>query len=441
MQQKRIGICRRTSISAGIFFAVCLFAAGANAASAGIAGHVVINEIQVDSIAGAGGTDDDWVELYNPTAAAVNLEGWSIQKASGSGGTLVNQPLSGTIQAGGYFLVVRDGATTSQSLRDIADLLAPDAFSIANNNIVYLVNDQTAIANNLTDPNIVDFAGFGIAAYYEGTAAAPGISETKSISRVPDGEDTDQNSIDFVIRDNPTPQHSVAVSQNSIGGTVVLTVTPGTQAVKDISATGANIEFSVNSDGQAKIRYGLDSTYGSETDFSAFSENTARTISLTGLQCGTLYHYSVFAENSLGTENDSTADAVFETLPCGLMLNSLVMTKTQAKANNQYADGWEWKFNLTVWNMGETKLKMKFDAWTGPAALDAGSNMEFSSDNGATWMPIGGNGAYPAIGADISQTDLSPDDGRQVEMIVRMKVPHGTLAGYYDSNYGILTEQ
>ena len=57
-----------------------------NQAAAGLADHAVINEVSIDSLVGAGGTEDDWIELYNPTAAAIDLSGWSLQKAAATGG-------------------------------------------------------------------------------------------------------------------------------------------------------------------------------------------------------------------------------------------------------------------------------------------------------------------------------------------------------------------
>ena len=66
--------------------------------------------------------------------------------------------------------------------------------------------------------------------------------------------------------------------------------------------------------------------------------------------------------------------------------------------------------------------------------------MQFSVNNGVNWFDISANGAYPALAADISGVDTSAETGRQVKIKVRMKVPVGTIAGNYNSNYGILTE-
>jgi hypothetical protein len=379
------------------------------------------------------------VELYNPTGEAVSLAGWSIQKFSSTGSTGYNQPLTGTIPANGYFLIVRNAAATSRALKDEADLLANDAFSLANNNIVYLSNAAGTIVPGVNDPNIIDLVGFGTASYFEGAAAAPGITETRSIARQPEGEDTDQNSQDLVIINTPTPTNSAA-GDDDVSGTVLLTITPGDVPVKNITPTSAEFVFSTNADGIAQIKYGLTAAYNNSTAEESITANMERSIYLTGLECGQTYHYAIYAETADGNENDTTADATFATLPCGIAIDSLTMTRTAAKANNKFADGWEWQFNITVWDLSETGLFMKFNQWSGPAALNAGGNMEYSVDDGAVWRSLDANNTYPGAALAIGSIDLSASAGRQVKIIVRMKVPVGTKAGTYSSSYGILTE-
>jgi hypothetical protein len=429
-------------LGAFLFLFLLLVGGSTSKTRAGLADHMVINEVSIQGSADAGGVNDDWVELYNPTSQAVNLTGWSIQKTTSSGGSLEKTALSGSIPATGYFLIVRNNASTTQSLKDAADVLASnDTFSLAANNIIYLVNDNDDIASttNPTDPNIVDFVGLGSAVVYEGAVAALNPGAGKSIARIPPGEDTDQNSTDFQLQNNPTPTSS-GLGDDDIGGTVLLTITPDAAPAQNITSIGAQIVFQVNATGTAQVKYGLDTAYASSTALQAVSANATTTISLTNLVCSTTYHYVIYAENTAATENDTTADATFTTSPCGITLDSLVMTKATAKANNQYADGWQWEFNITVWNLNEAALKMKFNQWSGAGALDAGGNMQYSVDSGANWRAVATNATYPAEALDISGIDNSAAAGRQVKITVQMKVPLGTTAGYYSSSYGILTE-
>ena len=56
----------------------------ANPAPPGIANHVVISEFSGGNGSGTAATDE-FVELYNPTDAAVDLGGWMVQYKIGHG--------------------------------------------------------------------------------------------------------------------------------------------------------------------------------------------------------------------------------------------------------------------------------------------------------------------------------------------------------------------
>ncbi len=430
-------------LSAGIFLLFSIFVYFANTPSvqADQADHLLINEIQIDSISGTGGSSDDFVELYNPTGSDVILDTWSIQKHSKSSTSPISKfSLSKTIPAGGYFLIVRGNASTSQSLKDMADVLIPSSFSIASDNVVFLVNDDAKIENQ-EDNNIVDYVGMGDSEVFEGSASASNPGETKSITRVIKGEDSDDNSADFKILSTPSPQNSSFVEDSPyLDGTVLVTIIPSDPAVQDITPSSARIVFAVNSAGLARVDFGLDDTYGNFSLDEIILANTETSIDLSGLSCGSLYHYSIYAENSDASDSYATTDASFSTLPCGISIDAISMTKTSARANDDYVEGWAWEFDITVWDLTETSLKMKFGAWTGDDNLDAGANMQFSVD-GVDWIDIDANDTYSTLGADINMIDEDlVNAGRQVNIQVRMKIPVGTSAGVYNSNYGIFTE-
>jgi len=67
---------------------------------------VVINEVAWGGTAFS--SNDEWIELYNPNSFPVNLAGWKLSSTDGS--PTIN--LTGSIPAGGYFLLERTDETT-----------------------------------------------------------------------------------------------------------------------------------------------------------------------------------------------------------------------------------------------------------------------------------------------------------------------------------------
>ncbi|MFY9493042.1 MAG: lamin tail domain-containing protein [Minisyncoccia bacterium] len=101
------------------------------------AGAVLINEVAW--MGTAANSADEWVELRNTTSAAVDLAGWGLYEAGGS--TLIIN-LSGTIAAGGYYLIER---SDDNSVSDVAaDVAGPFSGSGLNNSGEYLVLKNSA---------------------------------------------------------------------------------------------------------------------------------------------------------------------------------------------------------------------------------------------------------------------------------------------------------
>lgn len=83
---------------------------GTNCGRSSSGGDVVINEVfyRVDTAHGAE-PDNQWIELYNGSSAAVDLSGWRIGSASG-----MRMLPAGTRLAAGAYLVVSDAPSTMQ---------------------------------------------------------------------------------------------------------------------------------------------------------------------------------------------------------------------------------------------------------------------------------------------------------------------------------------
>lgn len=175
--------------------------------------HLVISQIY-----GGGGNAgavyaNDYVELYNPTNTTFNITGWSLQYGSATGISWTNrQAIGGSISPGNYYLVKLGAGTVGDGAPLPASQISGSINMSATTGKVALVNNSELLSGGCplgSDPNIVDFVGYGPDANCrEGAANAPQPSATQAIFRVNGGEtDTDQNGTDFVAA-APNPRQT-----------------------------------------------------------------------------------------------------------------------------------------------------------------------------------------------------------------------------------------
>jgi len=211
-----------------LFLALFITLMSTPAAAAQVASHVLISEIQADSIPGTGGIEDDWVELYNPTDTPIDLaaSNYRLEKTQSAANPdivmRIGDPADGSYPGGtiipafGFYLIVRDEA--SQSLRDMADAIGTrDEFVWSGTD--YTLYLGTGSIGSDTDPDIVDKLGFGSSATYYETSPAPDIPEGESLQRKTSQSvnyngingpawDSDENIADFFVQSAPFPQNS-----------------------------------------------------------------------------------------------------------------------------------------------------------------------------------------------------------------------------------------
>lgn len=183
-------------------------------APAADSGHVVINEAYVNGGSTNAPYTHKFVELYNPTDAPVDLTGWSLQYRSATGTAASNNvvSLSGTIQPGEHYLVAGgSNGTTGQPLPQ-ADLDAGNRLNPAGTRGTFVLSDAATALSLPTGSvtgaeSVVDLLGYGTTNTFE-TAAAPAPTtnaDPRSLNRT-DGLDTDDNSVDFSLSTELTPQ-------------------------------------------------------------------------------------------------------------------------------------------------------------------------------------------------------------------------------------------
>ena len=202
----------------------------------------------------------DYVELFNASNQAVNINGWSIQYSSATGTGLFSAngitTLNATIQPGQYYLVALASTAAGAALPTV-DMAGSTSTNLSSSNgKVALVNTNTGLAcnGNSTPCNaaqtaqIVDLVGYGTANYSE-TSAAPALTNTTALFRAAGGcTDTNANAADFTAG-APAPRNSSSpvapcgggvINQPIVASCPALSVNVGQAGSVNLSASDAD---------------------------------------------------------------------------------------------------------------------------------------------------------------------------------------------------------
>jgi len=164
----------------------------------------------------------DFIELYNPTNAAINLSGLYLHARSSTAGATSEYAaplaLSGSVPSHGYWLVQASAAGSTG-----APLPTPDqsvTFNMAAGAFQVLLQTDTSVIAGTGDmsglSNVVDALGEGSATTrYEGAPVATATTATASAQRDASGTDTDNNKNDFTVV-LPTPMNSASGSASPL---------------------------------------------------------------------------------------------------------------------------------------------------------------------------------------------------------------------------------
>jgi hypothetical protein len=165
---------------------------------------------------------NDFVELLNRGATAVDLTGWTVQYAPAAGTSWQTAALAGTLSAGHYYLVQLASAAAVGAV-----LPAPDATGTANlaasGGKVALVSSSTALTCGASTGScssvagVEDLVGYGAATDYEGAGPAPALDNTTAAVRAGAGcTETDDNSSDFSAA-APAPRNTASAQASCTG--------------------------------------------------------------------------------------------------------------------------------------------------------------------------------------------------------------------------------
>ena len=200
--------------------------------------HVVISEVQIAT--------NEFVELYNPTNSAIDMTGWHwcyFSPKKNWNNSLRDKPFpdGAIIQAHGFYLIATtlgDFPTADWNLEYAKHFLSNTAGSVG----IFPWDPDTKTAEEAKAGKI-DAVGWGSVTYvYEtATASTPGSGESIEREPLKEGyapcQDTDDNSVDLVVQDTPTPKNSSS-SETGISVTKVSNVTEGVPS--------SNVNFTIN---------------------------------------------------------------------------------------------------------------------------------------------------------------------------------------------------
>ncbi|MDD3958508.1 MAG: endonuclease, partial [Candidatus Izemoplasmatales bacterium] len=129
------------------------------------------------------------------SSSPINLSGYSLQYAPSTGSFSSILSLSGTIYSHTYYLIQLSSNNTSVgSDLPVTPNISGSINMAASSGKVALAGKTTSISGS-SDPDVIDFLGYGAADDYEGSAAS-GLSNTTSLRRN-NYIDTDDNASDF----------------------------------------------------------------------------------------------------------------------------------------------------------------------------------------------------------------------------------------------------
>lgn len=177
----------------------------------------------ISQVYGGGGNsgapfNQDFVELFNLSDGPVSLRGLSLQYGSAATGfgSAASTGLTAlpdvTLAPRRYYLVAMGATGSNGTALPTADFMGPSTLASTDGKIA-LARITSALGcgatgNRCASTNVVDMVGYGAASDYEGSAAAPALSNTRAAIRRAGGcSDTDDNAADFTAA-TPTPRNT-----------------------------------------------------------------------------------------------------------------------------------------------------------------------------------------------------------------------------------------
>jgi len=176
-------------------------------------GHLLITEVFYDTP--GKDADEEWVEIYNPTAATVDLSVYKLGDEESPGGRegMYRFPAGASIAPGERVVVALKavgfralyGFNPDYEIVDtdpaVPDMIPYSAWASGRLALANTGDEVLLLDGNDVPVDVVTYERGS----YPGVVPHPGVSTGHSIERDPPDRDTDDCSVDFVDRASPTP--------------------------------------------------------------------------------------------------------------------------------------------------------------------------------------------------------------------------------------------
>jgi hypothetical protein len=207
----------------------------------------------------------------------------------------------------------------------------------------------------------------------------------------------------------------------------------GVYSTPDFGSVVANTPFSAS---LSSI-----TTTGVPTNLPAITPNTTYYFAAWSNVGGTWYPGAVLNFTTSETGTGGTIEGTVNSEQGVLEVDSITSSENNANgiADNTFAHGWSYTFHITA-PTNEPNLSMKFANWlSGANILPVANNMQISSaqaSNGPITITSANTYSLPLI----MTGDLDAGTvGRQVDVVVQVKIPVSTANGTYNTSYGVQT--
>lgn len=184
------------------------------------------NVVRISQVYGGGGGtgaatyNQDYVELFNNSGAAVNVGGWSIEYGSATGlwGSSANNiftfPANTLIQPCKYIMVsmgtVGTGGAPLPITPDFNSGGGPNISSTNGKVGLFSVTNASVACGSESAGSLVDKVSFGTGNCPEGTNVAALSITTGAVRNGGGTVDTDNNSANFTVTTNPVPRNAAS---------------------------------------------------------------------------------------------------------------------------------------------------------------------------------------------------------------------------------------